>query len=314
MGVAAAVPLAVTALLFGEGGWMNISRSDTVHAVLTSLAVALVVPRRAVRIGAVLSALGVLAAYLVHTPVGLNATRLATMFALPVVAAYALPTRRLWAAAPAAAIALWQPPLLVSDLLDAGDPTADRSYYAPLTAELARRQPIGRIEIPPTRDYWEAAYAVDAAPLARGWLRQVDLDRNALFFDGTLTADEYRDWLVDNGVTYVARSDAEPSWVGRPEAELVTAGQPYLKEVWRGGHWTLFEVAGEPAIAAGATVVTSTRDALTLDVPAAGEFEVKVRWSHWLTVAGPSGARLRARGGWTTLRVATPGRYTISSR
>ena len=44
----------------------------------------------AVRIGALLSALGVVAAFAVHTPVGLNATRLASMFALPVVAAVPL--------------------------------------------------------------------------------------------------------------------------------------------------------------------------------------------------------------------------------
>src|SRR5690349_12353394 len=94
--VAAAVPLGVTAVLFGEGGWMNISGSDTIHAVVASLAVALLVPRRPIRIGAVLSALGALAAFLVHTPVGLNATRLATMFAAPVVAAYATPRLRPW--------------------------------------------------------------------------------------------------------------------------------------------------------------------------------------------------------------------------
>jgi hypothetical protein len=275
--------------------------------------VALVVPRRAVRIGAVLSALGVMAAYLVHTPVGLNATRLATMFALPVVVAYALPGRRVPAAVLAVAVAAWQPPLMLDDLLDAGDPTAYRGYYEPLTAELARRQPVGRIEIPPTRDYWEAAYAVDAAPLARGWLRQVDIERNGLFFDGTLTADRYRDWLADNGVRYVALSDAEPSWVGRRETDLIRAGQPYLDEVWRGGHWTLFAVAGGPAVADRATVRVSTRDALTVDVPAAGDFAVRIRWSRWLTVAGPAGARLRPAGAWTTLRVERPGRYTISS-
>ncbi len=128
LGVAAAVPLLVTSVLFGEGGWMNTGRTDTVHAVVASLAVAALVPRRVVRVGALLSAAGVLVAALVHTPVGLNATRLAVMFALPAVAAAgALPgmvTRRLPATVPArvagaaalAAVLLvgwwWQPPLL----------------------------------------------------------------------------------------------------------------------------------------------------------------------------------------------------------
>ncbi|MGW4502803.1 hypothetical protein ACWENR_29875, partial [Micromonospora sp. NPDC004336] len=95
LGVAAALPLGVTALLFGDGGWMNISRSDTSRAVLTSLLVAALVAYRPVRVGALLSAAGVLAAALVHTPVGLNATRLAVMFALPLLAAAARPPARL---------------------------------------------------------------------------------------------------------------------------------------------------------------------------------------------------------------------------
>jgi hypothetical protein len=244
------------------------------------------------------------------------------MFALPVLAAY-LPAGdatlgrvrvpgRVWLVAVLVAVALWQPPVLVGDLGDAGNPTAARSYFAPLIAELDRRRPAGRIEIPPTRDYWEAAHAVTAAPLARGWLRQVDIDRNPLFFDGTLTADTYRDWLLDNGVRYVAVADAEPSWVGRKEAEIVRAGQPYLTEVWRGGHWALYEVAGQPSIADGATVVAATGDRVTLDVPAAGDYTVRVRWSRWLDVTGPAGARIERHGRWSSLRVTAPGRYTVS--
>ena len=74
--VPAAIPLALTAGLFGDGGWMNIGRTDALRAIVTSLIVAVLVPRRPVRVGALLSAAGVLAAVLIHTPVGLNATRL----------------------------------------------------------------------------------------------------------------------------------------------------------------------------------------------------------------------------------------------
>jgi hypothetical protein len=169
---------------------------------------------------------------------------------------------------------------------------------------------VGRIEVPPTRDYWEAAYAT---PLARGWLRQVDLSRNALFFDGVLTADEYRNWLTDNGVSYVALADAQPSWVGRREATLIRGGLPYLTEVWRNEHWTLYEVAGKPSIADGATLVSETGDAVTVEVSEPGTALVRVRWSRWLTVRGPAGAGLRADGRWTALRTTSPGRYTISS-
>ncbi|MEJ3745323.1 hypothetical protein WEI85_18765 [Actinomycetes bacterium KLBMP 9797] len=342
LAVAAAGPLAVTSVLFGEGGWMNISRTDTVHAVVTSLAVAALVGYRPVRIGALLSAAGVLAAALVHTPVGLNATRLVVMFALPVLAACVrvprppvgaktpritarvrLPRRhrrRLAAAGLVTILAVgywWQPPVNHDDLRDAGNPTSDRAYFAPLLAELRRRAPDGRIEIPPTRDYWEAAYLGDF-PLARGWLRQADIARNPLFFTtvpgaaGTgvpLIPETYRAWLVDNAVTYVAVPDAELSWVGRAEAALATE---MLPEVWRGGPWRLYAVPNPtPLVAAPATLVAHDAATLTFDAPAPGTYAVRIRPSRWLTAS--DGATLVPSGDWLLVRVPGPGRYTITS-
>ncbi|GAA4599486.1 hypothetical protein BJY16_003093 [Actinoplanes octamycinicus] len=323
----AAALIALNALLFGDGGWMNISRTDTLHAVLTGLLVAALVPVRPVRIGALLSSAGVLAAALVHTPVGLNATRLAVMFALPVLAAYAkLPDRvgkRTATAGIAGILALtawWQPPVVTADLRDLGNPAADPDYFRPLTDRLAAEPLTGRVEIPPTRAYWEAARLGDV-PLARGWLRQADIDRNPLFFTtvpgaaGTgvpLSAGTYRLWLAEQAVQFVAVPDAELSWSGRAEAELVTAGLPYLTPVWSGAHWRLYAVADpQPIVAAPATLVRHTAAAVTLDAPAAGDVRVRVRWSRWLT--GSGGASVRRDGDWTILRVPGPGRYTLSS-
>ncbi|GAA4700438.1 hypothetical protein [Phytohabitans rumicis] len=340
--IAAAVPLSVTALLFGEGGWMNISRTDAVHAIVTSLAVAVLVAYPAVRVGALLSAGGVLLAALVHTPVGLNATRLAAMFALPVLAACArlprppsgarspritarvhLPrrVRRRWATAGlAGTLALvywWQPPVVWDDLRDRGNPTSDPAYFAPLLAELRARQPAGRIEVPPTRDYWEAAY-LDGFPLARGWLRQVDIARNTLFFEtvpgaaGTgvpLTADAYRAWLAANAVEFVAVPDAQLSWVGRAEAALVPQ---VLTEVWSGPHWRLYAVPDPvPIVAAPATLVAQDAASLTFEAPAAGKVRVKLRHSRWLRVNGD--AALEPDGAWLAVLVPAAGRYTITS-
>lgn len=320
----AAVPMAATVALFGSGGWMNISRTDTVHAVVTSIAVALLVPRPAVRVGGLLSALGVLAAFAVHTPVGLNATRLATMFALPVLAGYAdvdwLPRLRgralsgVGLAAMLVLAAWWQPPLLRGDLADAGSETASVRYFQPLQEELARRQPVGRVEVVPTRDYWEAAYAAETVPLARGWLRQADLAYHELFFDGPPTAGRYHAWLLDNGVSYVAIAEAEPSWVGRAEAALIRGGLPYLTPVWQDANWVLYEVAGNPSVVDGGRLVSSNADGLTVDVAAPGEVLVRVRYSRWLVVRGPAGATLAASGDWTMLRVTQPGRFVVTSR
>ncbi|MGC4895438.1 hypothetical protein [Micromonospora sp. DT31] len=332
LAVPAAVPLAVTGLLFGEGGWMNISTADTVHAVVTSLVVGALVAYRPVRVGALLSAAGVLASALLPTPVGLNATRLVVMFALPVLAAAATAPARLGAgrlprpvgalglAALLAVVCWWQPPVVTADVRSAGDPTADPAYYAPLRAELARRGLTGRVEVPPTRNYWEAA-RLGEVPLARGWLRQADIDRNGLFFttvpgaDGTgipLNPITYRDWLADNAVQYVAVPDAEFSWVGRSEAELVALGQPYLTEVWSDRHWRLYAVAAPtPLVGAPGELVRQDGASITFRASAPGPVPVRIRHDRWLTASG--GATVTPDGAWTTVTVPRPGLYTLTS-
>jgi hypothetical protein len=343
LAVAAAIPLTLTAGLFGDGGWMNISRTDATRAVVVSLVVAAVVSLRPVRWGALLSAGGVLVAALVHTPVGLNATRLSVMFALPVLAAWASVPRRgpaasvlrrgpaaqwwdrrgVGAAALAALLALgclWQPPVLLRDVRAIGDPTADPAYFSSLRDRLASAPLTGRVEIPPTANYWEAAH-LGTVPLARGWLRQADIDRNPLFFTtvpgaaGTgvaLTAQSYRAWLAEQAVQYVAVPAAELSWVGRAEARLVAGGLPYLTLVWSDQRWRLYAVTDAvPLVAAPATLVGQTAAALTLDAPVAGDVPVRVRYSRWLTATG--GATVSRAGDWTVLRLPRPGRYTLTS-
>ncbi|MEU7615934.1 hypothetical protein AB0B27_07520 [Micromonospora rifamycinica] len=346
LGGAAAVPLAVTGLLFGEGGWMNISRTDTLRSVTVSLLVAALVAYRPVRVAAVLSAAGVLSAALVHTPVGLNATRLVTMFALPVLAAAARPPGWLTArlprhraaprsggttpsVPPTGAVALaallavvcwWLPPVVAADLRSADDPTADRSYFAPLAAELGRRGLTGRVEVPPTRNYWEAAQ-LGEVPLARGWLRQVDIGRNPLFFStvpgatGTgvpLTADSYRAWLDEYAVQYVAVPDAPLSWVGRAEAELVGAGLPYLTEVWSDRHWRLYAVTDPtPLVAAPGVLVRQDAATLTFRTTAAAQVPVRIRHTRWLTASPP--ATVTPRGPWTLVTVPTAGTWTLTT-
>jgi DNA-binding transcriptional LysR family regulator len=231
-----------------------------------------------------------------------------------VLAAYAvLPVRsRLVLPVVLVAVALWQPPVSVGDLRGAGDPAASADYFRPLLDELDRRQPVGRVEVVPTANYWDAAYVAGTVPLARGWLRQADIDRNPLFFDGSIDAARYQDWLRGNGVSLVAIADTTLSWVGRREADLIRSGLPYLTQVWRGEQWTLYAVAGNPSIVDGATLVSSTDRAVTVDVAAAGDVLVRVRWSRWLGLRGP-GCLVPAADGWTTLRASAPGRYRLTS-
>lgn len=317
----AALPVGLAAALFGDGGWMNISRDDTIRAVVVSLVVAVAVPRWPVRIGAALSAAGVLTAALVHTPVGLNATRLVTMFAVPLLAAYAKILYPKWLLAPLLVVAaVAQPPVVVSDVADAGNPTANEEFFRPLREQLAKDPLTGRVEVTPTRDYWEAAY-LDDLPLARGWLRQADIDRNPLFFttvpgaSGTgvpLNQDTYQQWLADMSVQYVAVPRAELSWVGRPEAELVTGGLPYLREVWSARDWRLYAVADpQPIVAPPAALVSQDAGSLVFDAPVAGDVIVRVRHYRWLRTV--PAASIEPSGEWTRIRVRSPGRYRLTS-
>jgi hypothetical protein len=321
--VPAALPLIATAGLFGDGGWMNISHSDTVRAVIASLVVAALVPFRPVRAGAVLSALGVLAAALIHTPVGLNATRLAVMFAVPVLLGWAVLPRRLPSLllVPVVALVVYvEPPVVTADVRDIGNPAADQAYFTPLLDRLGQERLTGRVEIPATRDYGEAAHMGDV-PLARGWLRQADIERNPLFFtkipgtSGTgvpLNATTYRDWLAQQAVQFVAVPDAELTWSGKPEASLVTGGLPGLTEVWHGAHWRLYAVADpQPIVAVPATLSGFTAASLTIDAPASGDIAVRVHYYRWLSASG--GAKVRKSGDWTILHVPAPGRYKLSS-
>jgi hypothetical protein len=313
--VAAAVAVAPMAVLFGNGGRQPYSaESMRINLALAAVAFVAVPGRyRAVRVGAVLTALLLVAAYYLRSPIGSNAMRLPMLYAVPVVAALAELSGR-WLAALLAALVWWQSPVMVTDLTRAGSPETRAAYYRPLIAELARRGPVGRVEVVPLRDHWEARYVAAAVPLARGWERQADVERNALFYARTLGADAYGRWLRDGAVEYVAYApDSVPDTYARQEAALVAGGLPYLREVWRDGTWRLYAVADPaPLVAAPGTLVTSGAAAVTFDVVSRGDVLLRVRYSRWLTLTG-GGCLAPGPDGWTLVRDAAPGRHELSS-
>ncbi|WUR58498.1 hypothetical protein OHS32_25815 [Micromonospora chokoriensis] len=315
LAVTPAVTLAPIAFLFGNGGTQPYSAESMRINVALAVLVAVLVPRRrrVLRVGAALTVLLLVAAYYVPSPIGSNALRLPLLFALPVLAGYA-PLPGPWLAGLLAATVWWQSPVMTSDVTRAGAPESSPAFHRPLVEELQRRQPVGRVEVVPLRDHWESAYLPPTVPLARGWERQVDSDRNALFYDGTLNAQTYERWLHDEAVTYVAiASDAPADRWGRDEAAMIRAGLPYLREVWRDTTWRLFAVADPtPLVGAPGQLVASDRGSVRLTA-APGDVPVRVRWSRWLSLTGPDGCVRPGADGWTEVRVRAPGDYTISS-
>ena len=112
----------------------------------------------------------------------------------------------------APALIYWQANAPISDFLAANwDPAVAQSYYAPLLGEL-RTLGVGyglrpaRIEIVPDENHPEARWVAPHIALARGWERQLDVLRNALFYDEAtpLTPARYGAWLSAQAVSYVA--------------------------------------------------------------------------------------------------------------
>jgi hypothetical protein len=312
--LAPAAALLPVAIHFSDGGAQPYTAEAMRVNVALAVAVLLLVPHRVIRFGAALTVALLVGAYYVSSPVGSNAIRLSMLYTVPVVAAYATLSWR-WLVAALAALVWWQSPVMTSDLVRAGSVESKRSFYQPLIEELAHRGPIGRIEVVPLRDHWESAYVAPEVPLARGWLRQVDVDRNALFYEGDLDAGEYADWLRRNAVSYVALAPGKPfDRYGRQEASLVEGGLPYLREVWRDGTWRLYAVVSpEPIVSAPAQLVSSSAGELVFTTDQPGDVLVRVRWSRWLTVDGQGACLARGPDDWTTVRIDRPGRHTLSS-
>ncbi len=319
LGIGAAVPMGVVAALFRDGGIQPFSMESAKLVIAMSIAVPFLVPQqyRAIRVGAMLSAAGLFALFIVPTPIGYNAARLTLLFAVPVIAATA---NLNW---PRLALALvlicwWQPPLVLGDLGNAGNPAAHRPFFQPLMNELKLLGPVGRVEVIPLRDHWESTYIADTVPIARGWERQVDVGRNGLFYgrspEGTLAGEDYLNWLYDNAVSYVARPVGTrlDNW-GQEEAALIDANLPYLTYVWGNDNWQLYRVTSpQPLVSAPGKLVRSDATGVTFDMSRPGTVVIRSRWSRWITLQGPDGC-LTPADKWTVARIEKPGRYRLSS-
>lgn len=323
---AALVPVAALAVAFPEGGIEPFAFSSF-WPVLAFAAVALVlVPReeRTLRIGVALYALGCTAAFVLDTPIGGNVVRLGALCAGPLAALVLWPQRRTALLLLAPFLLWWQWTAAVNDVRTAsGDPSVHAAYYAPLLAELdhagAQGGATGRVEIPFTRLHWEARNVAPTIPLARGWERQLDLEVNPLFYgDQTgappLTASRYRAWLERMAVHWVAVPDVRLDYSAQDEARLIARGLPYLRLVWRGAHWRLYEVRDPASLASPpARVLRSDTDSLTLAVSRPTTVKLRVRWTpYWAVTHGD--ACVEPDGDWTRLRVHQAGTIRLTTR
>jgi hypothetical protein len=310
----AVAPTAVLALLFPEGGRFPFRGGALVAVLLISVGTIVLVPaaRREVRVAAVIYALVALAAFVVPNPVGGNLVRLGMFAAGPLLVALA-DRRRALVLALLPLLLWWQwSPALDGMLRSGADPATRAAYYAPLIQYLSgRRPPLGRIEIPFTERHFEAVYVAPVASLARGWERQVDMDVNSLFYEERLDPEAYHRWLLDNGVELVALPDAQLDPSARQEAAIVRQAPGFLRPVWSGGHWRVWEVVGATGLVSGsARLVREADDTVEVQAFAPGDVVVRVRWNDYWAVDGPACVAL-GPDGWVHLDVHQPGRMVL---
>jgi hypothetical protein len=312
LAVSAMLPTIAVGLAFGNGGYQTFAAKQALVSLLVCLGVAGLCWRTpVVRWGGLLSAVLVAAAYLLPTPVGTTASRLPELFAAPIVAAVAtVPLVAIIAAT--ASTVLLLPPVSITELRERGDAALSAEFYTPLLHQLAARRVAGPIEVVPTRRRGEAAFVAPVVPIAKGWSRQADTGRNAIFYNRTLNADTYRTWLDDNAISYVAISQGPYDWSAPDEAALVRDGLPYLQKVWSNQNWSLFAVTNpRPLIAPPGRVVARDAVSLTVSLPDPGKYMVRVRWSRYLTAS--NGCMRPTEDGWSMIAVEHPGTVKIDS-
>ncbi len=320
LGVPALAAIALLALLFPTEGVEPFAGDTFTLIAPAALILVIVVPRwePEIRLGAVLYIAMCLLLFAVNTPIGGNATRLGALVAAPLLALGA------WERKPRALVLVALLPLVywmwvapVRDVTDAlGEPSVKAAYYSPLLSalgEVAPTEPF-RIQVPPTRNRWEANYVAERYPLARGWLRQAESDDFDLFQDGNLTAASYRDWLDERGVAFVAISTgAEPDYLSEDEIDLIQDGLAYLDEIWSNENWELYAVAHpEPLADPPAEIDALSDDGFTISASRAGTYRVRVAFTPWYEVVEGEGG-VEEDGEWTEVTFDEPGTIEVEA-
>jgi hypothetical protein len=314
LAVLAAAQLAVN-LLFPSGGEYPF-RTIELGFALVACAIGLLLTRREPLFAAlfVLWATVCVAAYALPSPFGENVTRLRyVLFPLMLLAASVVRwrPRALSLAAVTAGLLYTVVPYATAAVRHVGDEGAEEAYWAPVLAFLDEHSTRGhRIEVVPTYDHWESYYLPRAGyALARGWYRQLDIERNPELYEDPLHRDRYVAWLHRTAVRYVFLPDTRlGAMVEQREADLLRAGA--LPEVARVPGFRVFEVARATSIVEGGEVAELDHERMIYSVPRAGTYRLRVQWTSYYTdrclEPGPTGTTvLRTnRGGMFTLRVS----------
>ncbi|MGZ4616205.1 MAG: hypothetical protein ACXV4A_11660 [Actinomycetes bacterium] len=327
--LASTAPIAALELMFPQTGFEPVSVRSALDGVLVCGLIVVLSPQRSLRIGALLTSLLILSAWLAPNAIGGNAVRLPEIVGPPLVVATAvrpswLSVRTRWrrclryvAAVLAVVPVLLPAGELAAGLAAADSPGAQQTYWQPLLTRLSSAPGVAqhRVEVVAPAGHWEVQYLSSKVVLARGWERQTDEGLNPLFYGRAPLSDvTYRAWLDSLAVAYVAVPDGPLDSGSTDEAALIAHAPPYLSLVWRNAHWQLYAVEHPaPMVLGPGRLVSMSPQAMTLNVTGTLPVVIRVRWSPYLTYLGPQGC-LSPASDWTSLRLRAPGTVMLQVR
>ncbi|MFE3601442.1 MFS transporter [Streptomyces sp. NPDC059142] len=301
LGLAPAAVVALSAWLFPFSGTQPMSVGTASLPFLFSVLTFVLVPGewRTVRVATAVYGSGVLLTYVIDSQIGSNVSRFAMIVGGVVLLAalpYTAPRTRRWYALVVAFAGLnfWIGFKGVDDIVRTAPTASWARELAPLVNQLQRRgAETGRVEVVPASSHRESSALTPYVNLARGWNRQADMERNPLFYDDTLTATTYRDWLDRWAVHYVVLPEGRSDDGAAAEAELVQKGLPYLERLWGDANWQLFAVQDPTPLAdPPATVERAAAEEVTIRVESAGRVLIRIPYSPWLALVDANGERV----------------------
>lgn len=313
------VTLAIVALVFGSPGPQGYAIASALLTAGSALAMLFARPARTVQSALLLTALAAPVLALIPNGMGSNFVRLPWICLPPAVLATA--AARGWRSAIAVlpAVALCANATVV-DLLRSAQPSASADYYQSLITQLDRVHGLAnyRLEVVDSPSVHTAAFALlGHASLAGGYETQEQNALNAVLNDKVnLNAVSYKVWLDNSAVGFVAVNRAAHS--DSPEYTLVTTHRlPYLTRVSSDAEWTLYRVLSPtPIVPAPERLISITQSRMTIAVPCACTFGLRIRYSKFLNASSVSGAVDAATAddgsGWTLVTTPVPGRYVLS--
>jgi len=317
-----------TTVFGGNPGTFPFDAFSAVPFAIFALLVLLLAPRRLRTVRLSVAWCAAVAAILVAVPnaVGANIIRLPQLAALPLAAwVIADPAssgwirgraRRLGVFFAMVAAGVWLfVPVVSAVARGSADPSNEKSYYAGLLRFLATQDATnGRLEIPFTREHWEAAYVAPTFPIARGWERQLDVAYNAELYR-PLSADVYRAWLDETGVRLVAIPDVPLDYGGVAERELLSDPPAYLQLRYADQHWRVYEVSDPtPMITGPATLDAMGPTTLTIQFHEPGTATVKVHASPFWTVDDGGACIASTPSSWLVVTASRAQTVTVESR